>query len=851
MLSVALKGLAQRKLRAVLTGLAVIIGVAMITGTYVLTDTISNAFGSIYQQSYKGADAVVTPKTIVHADNAGTPTIPASELQRISARPDVAAASGQVADDTGARLTNRAGKPIDTKGAPSLAFGLDADQPQFSLMSVDEGRLARGPNEVVIDEGTASDNSFHVGDTIGIQIDGATRPFTISGTGSFGGASIGSATVAAFDVSTAQKLLGRGDAFDQISVKAAPGVSASELTASIARDLPPTVQVRSGADQAQAESDDASGDLSFVNYFLLAFAAIALFVGSFVIFNTLSITVAQRTRELATMRTLGASRRQVMRGVIAEATVVGLGSSIVGILAGIGLAKGLNALFVALGADLPTAGMVLATRTIVVSLLVGTLVTVAASVLPARRASRVAPVTAVREGSELPRTSLSRRAPVAGAAIGIVGAAGLATSLLADMATRPRIILMIVGLLATFVGIAALMPRIVRPLTRVIGGPVARLGGQSGRLGTENAMRNPGRTASTAAALMIGLALMTFVAVLGTGLKASDRNALADQISATHVISKSTGFENLTPGTDRAAATATGAEIVSGVRSASVKVGTDEVAANGVDPATIVSLYRFDWDRGSNAVLASLSGNQAIVSHDFAKDRNLVVGSSFTVQSASGATGTLRVAGTYTPKKLDSLMSPVVMTQTAFDSLVPRASDSLVLARMAGGDQAGVDSLTAALGAYPDGSVQTSSAFVEERAQDIDTLLNLLYVLLALSVVVSMFGMVNTLALAVIERTREIGLLRAVGMSRRQVRRMIRSESVTTALIGAVMGLPIGIGLAALVTRALGDYDVGFSLPVTGLLTLTWLAIGAGILAAVAPGRRAARLDVLRALQYE
>ena len=851
MLSVALKGLAQRKLRAVLTGLAVIIGVAMITGTYVLTDTISNAFGNIFEQSYKGADAVVTPKTIVNADNAGTPTIPASELQTIRSRSDVAAASGQVADDTGAHLTNRAGKPIDTNGAPSLAFGLDPDQPQFSLMTVDQGSLARGPTQVVIDDTTATRNGYRVGDSIGIQIDGATRRFTISGIGSFGGTSIGSATVAAFDVSTAQALLGRDGAFDQIVASAKPGVSAAALTTAIARDLPSTIQVRSGTDEAKAESKDVSGDLSFINYFLLTFAAIALFVGSFVIFNTLSITVAQRTRELATLRTLGASRRQVMRGVVAEAFVIGLGSSILGILAGVGLAKGLNALFVALSIDLPQAGMVLATRTIVVSLLVGTLVTVAASVLPARRASRVAPVTAVREGAELPRTAVGRRASLIGAVMGALGVAGLATSLMADIATRPRIILMVLGLVATFIGIAALMPRIVRPLTRLIGGPLARVLGESGRLGTDNAMRNPGRTASTAAALMIGIALMTFVAVLGNGLRASDRNALRDQLGATHVISKSDGFENLTPGTDRAAATAAGVEIVSGVRASTVKVGADEVAVNGVDPATIGGLYRFDWDRGSNETLTSLSGAEAIVSHDFAKDHRLSVGSPFTVQSASGTTRTLRVTGTYLPKKFDSLMGSVVMTQNTFGSLVPRASDSLVLAKFADTGDAGRTALTTALGAYPDGKVQTAAAFVESRAKGIDTMLNLLYVLLALSVVVSLFGMVNTLALSVIERTRELGLLRAVGMSRRQVRRMIRSEGVTTALIGATMGLPIGIGLAALVTRALGDYDVGFSLPLVGLVSLTVMAIAAGILAAVGPGRRAARLDVLRALQYE
>ena len=431
MLSVALKGLAQRKLRALLTGLAVIIGVAMITGTYVLTDTISSGFNGIFGHVYQGADSVVTAKTIVHADNAGTPTIPASELQRIRSRSDVAAASGQVADDTGARLTDHAGKLIDTGGAPSLAFGLDHDQPAFSVMTVDQGRLARGAHEVVIDAKTAHAQRYTVGDRIGIQVDGATRPFTISGIGSFGGASIGSATVAAFDVPTAQTLLGRGGAFDQIFVSAKPGVSSQTLTASIARDLPSSMQVRSGASEAKAETASVGSDLKFINYFLLTFAAIALFVGSFVIFNTLSITVAQRTRELATLRTLGASRRQVMRSVVAEAFVVGLGASILGILSGIGLAKGLNALFVALGAELPQAGMVLATRTIVVSLLVGTLVTVAASVMPARRASRVAPVTAVREGAELPRTSLGRRAPLIGAVMGALGIAGLATSLMA------------------------------------------------------------------------------------------------------------------------------------------------------------------------------------------------------------------------------------------------------------------------------------------------------------------------------------------------------------------------------------------------------------------------------------
>ncbi len=851
MMSVALKGLLQRRVRALLTGLAVVIGVATIAGAYILTDTISGAFGKIFDTAYSGADAVVTAKPIVGFDPDSAPTVPASVLRSISARPDVAAASGQVVAQSGARLTTKAGKPIDTGTSPSFAFGIDPGQGDLSQVDLGAGRLATNQTEVVIDAETAQANGYTVGDSIGIQTDTGTRRFTIVGLGTLGGSSLGSATIAVFDLATAQKLLNRGDAVDEVLVRAQTGTSAATLTAAIASELPATLRARTGAEEASAQTKDVNDDLKFINYFLLTFAAIALFVGSFVIVNTMSITLNQRTRELATLRTLGASRRQVMRSVIIESFGIGVVASVIGLLAGIGLARGLRTVFSALDLELPSGDTVIATRTIAIALVVGTVVTVLASILPARRASRVAPVAAVREGSIPPPSAVARRAPLIGAAMGTVGAAALAWSMLGDFATRPRLVLMGAGLVAAFIGIAAFLPRIVAPLARLVGGPIARLVGEPGRLGRENTTRAPGRTASTAAALMIGLALMTFVAVLGSGLRDSSREALSGQIAATHVVSKTDGFVNLTPGTDRAVAAAPGVTSSTGVRSGVARIGDDDITVSGVDPTIIGQLMTVQWTTGSADTFSRLTDAEAIVQESFATKRKLAVGSSFTLTSSAGTTRTATVAGIYRPARFDSLLSPVVLTQTAFGKMVPRASDAFVLARVSGAADAGTTALTTALTDYPDATVATETAFVESRSKSINQLLNLLYVLLALSVIVSLFGMINTLALAVLERTREVGMLRAVGMSRRQVRSMIRAEGITTALIGAAMGLPIGVGLAALVTKALEDYDVGFSLPVFSLVMFTAAAIVLGVLASSLPGRRAAKLDVLKALHYE
>ena len=852
MLSVALKGLMGRKVRALLTGLAVIIGVAMITGTYVLTDTIAKSFDAITQSSLTGSDVVVSGKKVVASSEGDPPSISATLIDKIRTVPGVADIGGTISDSTGARIAEKNGKLSGGGGAPTFALGVDGSKPQFNPLRISTGRFAERSDEVVIDVGTASKLGYRVGDKVGIAVRGPVRTFTLTGLVTYGTAkSLGGATIAGFDLAAAQTLLGRTGQVDTISVASKAGTDTKTLLKDISAVVPNTATVRSSAAEAKEQSKNTSAGLGFITNFLLAFAGIALFVGSFVIFNTLSITVAQRTREFATLRTLGASRRQVMRSVLIESFIVGLVSSIIGIAAGLGVAKGLNALFVALGIDLPQTAAVLATRTIVVSLLVGTIVTVIASVIPARRATRVPAISAVREGATLAPTRLGRRGPAIGAISAIAAIGILAYSVLGNLSTSPRLLMIVAGLAALFLAIALLLPAGAGPLARILGAPSARFGGMSGRLGVENAVRSPGRTASTAAALMIGLALMSFVAVLGNGLRQSDRAALKAQIAATHVISAgdSGPGQNLATGTSEAAAVLPGVEIASGIRSDDATAAGKSVVANGVDPATITKVYTFRWTSGSNATAAGLTAQDALVTTDFAVAHRLTVGSSFPLLTPSGQKRTLRVAGTFRPSKFDSLMGDVVITRSAFDAAFPRPADALTLVRTTRAtDQA---TLAAGLKSFPDASVKTTPDYITQRAAGINTLLNLLYVLLALSVVVSLFGMVNTLALSVIERTREIGMMRAVGMGRRQASRMITHEGIITALMGAAIGLPLGVGLAALITRALSAYDIAFQIPVGTLLVFALVSIGLGILAAAAPGRRAARLDILEALRYQ
>jgi putative ABC transport system permease protein len=847
---VALKGLFARRLRAVLTALAIVLGVAMVSGSFVLTDTISKAFDTIFTSSYSHTDAVVSGKKLVDYSNGGNATVSQALLERIRQTPDVAAASGALVDlngdSTHATLIGRDGKAIQTNGNPTFGFGIDPSQPRFNPLKLKDGRWATGPNEVVIDAQTAKKHHFAVGDTIGVAAHGPKRSFRIVGTATYGNVeSLGGATIAIFSIPTAQRLLDL-DGYSEISVAAKPGVSDAQLLSELKQGVPQTAQVRTAKQQADEDKKGVSSFISFIRGFLLGFGGIALFVGAFVIFNTLSITVAQRTRELATLRTLGASRRQVLHSVVLESFFIGLGASVIGLFAGLGLARGLSSLFGALGLSLPQASTVYATRTVVISLVLGVLVTVLAGFVPALRGTRVPPIAAVREGAVIERRK--RLGPVAGVALfGIASALIAYATLGGHLGSGKSLLALAGGTLLGLLGVAGFAPALVTTLAAVVGIPARRLGGAAGQLAAENATRNPARTASTAAALMIGIALVSFVAVLGNGVHGSIDRAIEQQVNADWVITSQNGWSAFPAAAGRAAAKAPGVALASDIRSDRGRIGNANVSVNGVDPATIARVYHFDWKQGSNATLARLDGDGALVKQAFGRKHHLGVGDTFTLRSPAGKPVRLTVAGIFQPPRVTELLGGVVISQAAFDRTFTRPSNSLTLIE-GSPTQAGLDK---ALTAFPDAKAQTRHEYVKAQSSFIDTMLNLLYVLLALSVIVSLFGMLNTLVLSVFERTRELGMLRAVGMTRLQARRMVRHESVITALIGAALGLPLGIMLAAAVTHALGKYGVTFSVPVASLVVFAVVAMIAGVLAAIAPARRAARLNVLEALQYE
>jgi putative ABC transport system permease protein len=852
MIRVALRGLLARKLRTALTAFAIVLGVAMMSGAYVLTDTIDKAFGSIFAESYAGTDAVVSgrsPGISFMGEQAQAPPIPAGTLDRVRDIDGVEAATGMVVDDR-TKLLGPGGDSISSSSAPSLAFGIDAAYERFNPLNLVRGRWPDGPGELAIDERVAGDERLAVGDRVGVAALGPARRFEIVGIARYGDlSSIGGATFAIFDVQTAQSVLGKEGELDAVQAAAEPGIGAEELTRRIAAELGPSVTVRSGSAQASEDSDEIATITSIFRYFLLTFAGVALFVGAFVIFNTLSITVAQRTREFATLRTIGASRRQVLGSVIVEALAIGLLASAIGLFAGLGLAVGLNELFRALDLDLPQTETVFATRTIVVSLVLGTLITVVAGLAPAVRATRVPPIAAVREGATLPPSALSRFSPFIAAATVVLAVLALSYGLLADEArTGDRLILIGIGVLALFVGVALLSSRLVVPLARVVGWPARRVGGAAGLLAEGNAMRNPGRTAATAAALMIGIALVTFVGVIAQGIRVSNSAAIERQIQADLIVTSQDGYSEFPAEAGVAAAGIDGTELVTDVRQDLAEIDGSGAVLTGFDERAIDRVYGFRWEEGS----ASLGDDGAVLPDDVADDHDLAVGDELTVRSPDGEKRTFVVRGIYEGSPFYPLLGSASISREAFDALYDRPRNRFTLINLPGAPgEAQKAAVERGLEAFPDTRVFTRRQWIDKEDAEISGFLTLLYALLALSVIISLFGMVNALALSVFERTRELGLLRAVGITRRQVRRMIRHESVITALIGAALGLPLGMFLALLVTQAMSAFGLEFAIPGASLVSFVIVSVLAGIAAAILPARRAARLRVLDALQYE
>ena len=849
MTAVVIGGLRMRKLRAVLTALAVVLGVAMISGTYVLMDTTTHAFNSVFATAYSKADAIVVGKSPISGPSVSAPPVPATVVGRIRALPQVQDVQGFV-QDTRAQLRTTHGGAIS---GTTVVIGGPGANSAFYATQVVAGQRPTRPGEIAVDEQTAKNNHLVVGSTLGLVSLHPLEWFRVVGIVRYGGvASLGLIRLVGLDLPVAQQLFNKQGVYDEIYVSSRAGVSSQQLVRAIAPVLPATAQVRTRAEQVQSTTNDINQALAIVRYVLLAFGGIALFVGSFVIFNTLSVTVAQRTREFATLRTLGASRKQVLGSVVVEGLVIGVLASLIGLVAGLGLAKGLQSLFSASGTQLPNAGTVFATRTVIVSLAAGISVTLLASVVPAVRATRVPPIAAVREGAILPPGPLARAGKPLLAAVGVAGAGLLGIGLFAGgLSTPTRLLLLAGGATLLFVGLTFVSQWLIAPLAVVIGRPFVRIAGTTGELARKNTSRNPARTAITAGALTVGVAVVAFIAVLGAELRTTINTSIKQQLHADYVITTSNA--TLLP-------TAVGDTLLTarGVRAMPVRWGqirafgkTEQIS--GIDPATAAHLYNFKWTAGSGARdLAALDQSGAIISKQFADDHHLSIGRTLRFETQSGTTLDLTIRGIQQLPAVSGLLGPVVISTTLFDRSFAQPSDAGVAVDTAGGaGPAAQRSLTKLLAGFPNAKVQTVAAYIKSQQASITFVLNLFYVLLALAIVVSLFGIVNTLVLSIVERTREIGALRAMGMTRRQLKRMIRIESQITALIGAAIGIIVGVALAALTTAALSTWSLTFTVPVSTLTGMIVIAFFAGRIASRFPARRAAHLNPLQALQYE
>jgi putative ABC transport system permease protein len=851
MIAVALKGLLGRKFRAALTAFAIVLGVAMISGAFVLTDTFGKSLDSIYKQSYAASDAVISSEEAVNTGDTTSeaPAFSAEVLRKVQSLPGVRRAEGSIQDQ--ARLVDRSGKPIGKAGnADAVGVDPSADQSLTPLQLV-AGSWPRGDREIAIDKTTAKKHRFQLGQTVGAFAEGPVHRYRVSGIVRFGSVdSIGSATITVFDLATAQRLFDKRGKLDLIRVQAKDGVSDAELSRQIQPLLSGTTQVKSAAAQANSDSKDTQGGVDAIRYILLAFAGIALFVGGFVIANTLAITVAQRMRELATLRTLGASRRQVLGSVVLEAVVIGLIGSIVGLFLGLAIAIGLKAFLESTGFELPGGGIVFSWRTILISLAAGTLIALLASLRPALRATRIEPIAAVREGAVMPRSRFARYTLPASAAVGAAAIALFSYGVFAHgLEMKVRLVALASGVLLLFVAVAMIASRVVRPLAFLLGAPGARFGGTAGRLARQNAARNPARTASTAAAVMIGLALITFFAVIGEGFRSSFTSSVNDLFVADYAVTAGN-----TPLTNKAAAAVRkvpGVEAVTEIRGAQAKRDGKSIKVSGVD-ANAAKVVPLKWTSGSDSVPAQLGRDGAFVNDLFANDHSLKVGSPLVVTTPAGMTLRLRVEGIFDQPKGGTPFEDVAISKTTFDRGFADHNNQFTLLNIRGGPTAENSvRLEHALRLFPTAKVETRDEFRNSRLKGLNRLLHILYALLGLSVLVSMFGVINTIVLSVFERTREIGMLRAVGMSRRHVRRMVRHESIVTALIGATLGMAVGIFLAGLTSAALSNYGLVFALPYKSLAAFVLVAILAGTLAAILPARRASKLNVLQALQYE
>jgi putative ABC transport system permease protein len=854
MWTATLKGILARKLRLALTTLAVLLGVAFVTGTFVVTDTMEQSFDQIFRRTVTDIDLVVRARDPFTGGGSQRTRIPDSSLAAVRRVSGVATADGTAFGY--AQFVDREGDSIQNGLAPT--FGLSwPESGAGPLRLADDGRsrAPRGGGEVLMDEGTAREHGFNVGDRVRVLLQGPAQQFRIVGFfGLKGQADLGGVTVAAFDLPTSERALASPGVIDAINVTRSPGIPAAEVAGRIEAALGPRYEVVSAADLAEERAEPVREGVSNLRSALVGFAAVGVVVGSFIIFNTFAILVAQRTRELGMLRAVGASRLQVLGSVVGEAAIIGAVAAGIGLVAGIGLSRLLLRLvgFTQIGLGAPEADAVVLGRTIVVGVLVGLIVTVGSAIIPALRAARTSPVAAINEQSRVGTAPLRRRG-LLGVLVAVAGLITLGLGLQIDPAELvQRVQVVAVGALLAFFGVVMLVATFARPMSRAIGWVLSRRG-VTGRLAQGNAMRNPRRTAATSSALVVGLSLVCLVAIVAASVKSSIRSGVQNGVRADYVLSAE-GLTGFSPQVSLRVASLPAVQATTGLRLGRVRIGNRQQVLMAVDPNALDRVLDLDIREGSAQGLAF---DGMLIAEDEAEHYGVRPGDKLALTYPLTGPKEVPIVGVYARKQFTGgypVPLGILSIATEERNFGGTQQDSLVYVRAKPGQSgAARDQIKLAVGAdFPNVKINSRAEFQNRQEGTVDQFVAGLVALLVLSEIIAVLGIINTLLLSVYERTRELGLLRIVGMSRTQVRRMVRGESIIIAVIGGVVGLGLGIFWGWAFTMALREQGLDqFDVPPLQVAGFLVFSVVAGTIAALLPAWRASRLDVLEAIAEE
>ncbi|MEU2298313.1 FtsX-like permease family protein [Streptomyces antibioticus] len=841
MFRTALRNVTAHKARLLMTVLAVMLGVAFVSGTLVFTNTLSNALQNSSAKGFGQVDVAVTAKAQEDVGDriVKTPELTEALRERSAKVPGAASAVGVVTGFTA--IADRDGKLVGGGFQSQGGNYWGTDDPRYPM---EKGKAPHGAHEVAIDTETARRAGYEVGDTVRISVDGPVLTPRITGVFRTDDGNVAAGgSLALFDTPTAQKLFGKTGTYDEIDVKAAAGTSQTALKSALDAALPKgEVETTTAQRLADDQAEMISASMSGLKQGLLVFAGIALFVGTFIIANTFTMLVAQRTRELALLRAVGASRRQVTRSVLIEALVVGAVAGGTGLVAGIGIGAGLRSLMNTLGATVPDGPLVVSPGTVATSLVVGVVITMLAAWLPGRRAAKIPPVAAMNSVHAKATTKSLVLRNTLGALFSAAGVAVVlaATTMDGSDGQAP----MGIGAVLLIIGVFILTPLLSRPLIAAAA-PALRVFGISGKLARQNSVRNPRRTAATASALMIGLTLITGMTVMAGSLQKSIDKMASAAIRADYIVSMANGNTLSTDVEEKLRAT-DGVTALSPLRNAPARIGGTTEYLTGVTPA-IGELTDLKVEDGTFAV----GGTKVVVDRDTAKDHGWKAGSAFTAAYEDGEKQKLTVAGVY---EGNELIRGIMLDASVLAPHQEDPTDMQVMVKTSGGaSDATKDRLEKALGSNPAIKVQSKQDLSDEIAQMFTLMLNMLYGLLAMAVIVAVLGVINTLAMSVFERSQEIGMLRAIGLDRRAVKRIVRLESLVISLFGGVLGIGLGVffGWAAgeLLGTRMATYEL--VLPWDRMALFLLLAAGVGVLAALWPARRAARLNMLAAIKSE